>query len=222
VPSPTEVPHGVRAARPEGRRRTRRDCAGLVLALLAAGALVVGTLVAGAAGAAGHGAAGAAFSGRVGPYQVYAYDGQPGARPRTITYSMVISRAGTGRPVDGATVTIRGRSLADAGVDGHPVGPIAADRIANVYRYSLPDRAGDRWRVRATIQAAAGTAATQNFVVHPQLPTAVHQAAVAGQGAASGGLPLVTLGVGGAVLAIVVMAFVVSRPRPTVHTDEEQ
>ena len=133
---------------------------------LAALVAVLGLLVLTAPAAAAHGGGGAAQTIKAGPYLVYVYDGEPGMQPETIRYTLIVRDAETGSPVDGATVQVSGKSTGTTETDSKSVGPVTANGVANVYEYALPDLGETPWKVRATIEAASGTASTKPFTLH--------------------------------------------------------
>ena len=131
----------------------------LVALLTLAGAVVSRSAVA-------HDGAGAAFDGVAGPYRVLAYDGRPVAGSAA-EYAVVLADAGSGAPVDDATITVSARIVAGGGAAGTRVEAVVAERVANVYRYTLPAMRSDGWDV--TLEIAAPAAADKiSFPIHAE------------------------------------------------------
>ncbi len=164
--------------------------------------LVLVLLSAAPAGAHEDGAA--ALTERAGPYQLLAYDGVRGGAADQDDYTVIVQDA-DGRPVDGADVAVSARST-DATAPTSEVGPIAAQGVANVYRFTLPDLGSEAWNVEVTVNAGAGLG-TAAFLLHA--PDRLSDAVVVLEGdrrpAAVSPLPLVAI-VGGAVLVVVILA----------------
>lgn len=160
------TPHG--STSPDRlRAHLLRDLATLIIATT----LVLST----AAAASAHEGGGSATTLDAGPYSISVYDGEPSAEPGKIRYTLIVRDAATGEPVDGATVRVAGRSSVAADSGSRAVGPVVANGVANVYEYALPDPGEAAWRIRATVESAAGTARTAPFTLHglePELPAA--------------------------------------------------
>ena len=179
----------------------------LVLALLA---------TAGPAGA--HEDAAAALLERAGPYQLLAYDGVRGGVAAEDDYTVIVQDA-EGRPVDGADVTVSART-ADASAPTPGVGPIAAQGVANVYRFSLPDLGSSTWNVEVTVSAGAGPGSAA-FVLHApdRLSDAVVVMEDARRPAAVSPLPVIAI-VGGAVVVVAILALSVARGPKVASPDQ--
>ena len=113
-----------------------------------------------------HDGAGAAFDGSAGPFRVLGYDGR--TVPASATeYAVILSDSVSGAPVDDAAVTVTAEAVGDRGASSSRVGPVVADRVANVYRYALPNGRGSGWDVELRI--VAPVARTQvSFQVHAE------------------------------------------------------
>lgn len=184
------------------------------LTRLAMLALVLGSLLPAAPPASAHGGGGAAATIEAGAYLIYAYDGEPGAEPDRIRYTLILRDATTGSPVDGATVRIAGDSTVTAESASTSVGPVTANGVANVYEYTLPDVGEASWQVRATIEAPAGTATTESFTLHgPQAGPASQDRS--GQPESAAAVPWWTWTALATVVATAVAGLVVARRRST-------
>jgi hypothetical protein len=159
---------------PQKPRHVVPTCRLISLAVLA---LLLSPLVLAPPPASAHGGSGAAATREAGPYLVYVYDGEPGAEPNSIRYTLIVRDAETGRPVDGADVRITADSTVTAESASTSVGPITANGVANVYEYTLPDLGEARWKIQATIKAPLGTATTGTFTLHGPRPAAVSKSA---------------------------------------------
>lgn len=145
---------------------------GRALVPLVATVVLGGTTL--AAPASAHSGAGAAFDGAAGPYRVLGYDGAP-APTGEVEFAAVV-QDDRSLPADDAQVRVTARR--PGAPTGTAVGPVAADRIANVHRYRLPGDGPWEVTLRVTGERGEGTA---TFTAHaaPGPPTAAPAASAA-------------------------------------------
>lgn len=136
----------------------------------AAVGLAIVPVVALASPAAAHDGAGATFTGRAGPYEVLAYDGQEDVG-RMNGYAVLLREPATSVPVDGATVMVTA-SPASPGAKSER-STVRADGVGNVYRFTLPSTGPAGWDVTVDVTGPSG-AGRASFAVHgPPSGTAV-------------------------------------------------
>lgn len=150
----------------------------------------------------------AARTARAGPYQVLAYDGVPGSVADEVDYAVIVQDA-EGRPVDGADVTVTATSTAAAATrPALAVGPISAQAVANVYRFSLPDPGPAAWSVDVAVSSGAGPGSTTvelHAAPRPIEAVVVLEGARRPAPASASPLPVIAI-IGGAVLVVAVLA----------------
>ncbi len=151
----------------------------------------------------------AALTARAGPYQVLAYDGVPGSVADEVDYAVIVQDA-EGRPVDGADVTVTATSTAAAAATRPvpAVGPISAQAVANVYRFSLPDPGPAAWSVDVAVSSGAGPGSTTvelHAAPRPIDAVAVLEGARRPVPASASPLPVIAI-IGGAVVVVAILA----------------
>ena len=155
-----------------------------------------------------HNGAGAAFNGTAGPYRVYAYDPgpAPGGAPG-LEYHLVLLNAATGDPVYGARITV----TADMTGASRHTGPQAAQAVANVFYYDLPDPGTRDWQVHLSIDGRAGHGAV-SYPMHGLKP---QQSAlgIASTAHTSGHQRLLITVAGLALLTLLTVAVIIRRRR---------
>lgn len=163
----------------------------------------------------------AALTARAGPYQLLAYDGVAGSVADEVDYAVIVQDA-EGRPVDGADVTVTATSTA-AETPAPAIGPISAQAVANVYRFSLPDPGPAAWSVDVAVSSSAGPgSATVELHAAPRPIEAVAVLEGARRPAAVSPLPVIAI-IGGAVVVVAVLALSVgqrTRDASPARTDE--
>ena len=115
------------------------------------------------------------FSGEAGPYRAEAYRifGVSGEQ-RVVTYTLHLTSAATGRPVEGATVVVA------ASREGEIVGPTAAWTYENEYEVQFEVGEGEEtWTVEVAIDASLGrTTLTHTLAAPPSMAEAITPFAV--------------------------------------------
>lgn len=164
----------------------------------------------------------AALTARAGPYQVLAYDGVAGSVADEVDYAVIVQDA-EGRPVDGADVTVTATSTAAATRPAPTIGPISAQAVANVYRFSLPDPGPAAWSVDVAVSSSAGPGSTTvELHAAPRPIEAVAVLEGARRPAAVSPLPVIAI-IGGAVAVVAILALSVgqrTRDASPAGTDE--
>lgn len=170
-------------------------------------ACLVGVLLSTGGPALAHEDSASALTARAGPYQVLAYDGVPGSVADEVDYAVLVQDA-EGRPVDGADVTVTATSTAAATRPVLAVGPISAQAVANVYRFSLPDPGPAAWSVDVAVNSGAGPGSTTvelHAAPRPIDAVAVLEGARRPAPASVSPLPVIAI-IGGAVVVVAVLA----------------
>lgn len=161
---------------------------------------------------------GAARTERAGPYQVLAFDGVRGGVADEVDYTVIVQDA-AGLPVDGADVAVSAQPT-DASTDPTArIGPMAAQSVANVYRFTLPDLGSAAWNVEVTVSSGAGPGSAA-FVLHApnRLSDAVVVLDDAQPRANVSPLPVIAI-VGGAVVVVAILALSVGRGAKATATE---
>lgn len=150
--------------------------------------------------AVAHNGVGAAFTGRAGPYTIYAYDGYLSPSGR-FAYRLVLLDASSGQPANDLSVAISA-----IGASGAPVhAPVQI--YANVVFYELRNPYPHLWRVSVRVSGPAGSGVVA-FPMHGAAPVA--DPAVSPSSPAGGGEPTWPWIAGGVALGVVVLGGVVA------------
>ena len=161
--------------------------------------------------ASAHNGVGAAFTGRAGPYTVYAYDAYPNPNG-ALAYRLVVIVTRSGEPADVSRVAVTAASLAEVGASpSTTVVPASVQVYANVAFYELRNPYPHFWRVTVRVSGSTG-AGVVSFPMHGTAPVAAPPSySVAGDG--GGGSWLVVAGVVAGVVVVVAGVITVAMRR---------